>query len=778
MYAFLIFAFLIRVCVLADERLTVQRTGYGVNFDKVGHLLDAGGVAYYSHTWAIKIPRPVPPFGELLDCTGFDSTWLPICISTNDLVSTTNQGNYERVFRGNQLILNALDTVKKLENDPVCESSVVPSETATSNRRWKRELSEETKYTLENTLETVRSILPYQTEAQMVADFFDVPGPNALKQLKGNIKALGSLIDAEKDEVVRYSEHLTGVISTTNKRASAIEHEGTVLVKKLEAVNINMRAHHDQFADALDDITNQLQKINELVAMITMDLLPNLIDLKGVGEDLYDFARLWSQAVGHLASGYISETIVTVDMIQELLDYITETVLKTTKYSQFKIINTSPLFYYKLKRISYTRSDNHLFIVLDVPLYKIGGQIPLYRIDAFPVPVIAGLSTSSEDDLEDGYTHVLDLPGFLAVTEDTTFYLELEISTFLSCEEGSSSIKNCGLGLEALKSHAASITTCAYAIFTDNHDRVKQSCEIGYTKTIPLGSAVQLTSDNTFLIHGGEKKTNWVLSCPESAEAPTTLIPPCDMCRITIPCSCSLTAPDFFIPIRLTGCNKEFTAIPTTTKIYHRNMAMIQNVLNEDDLRGVRSFDSQVDALYPPLKVPKIEFYVHDDVPGYVEISDKYAADYNKAAQLSKENLDIFAAKVDEGLAEAKNFSDQIVDRTGDWGKAFTDLITGIFGGDVWVVASFIFGPAGLTFIAMLLNAILFVPELMTCMYERRQRAKEDSRKNEELAELLSTALQEDQNYCYTYSEPVDRVFVWSGSYWEVKKEEEKDTKC
>ncbi|KAJ8048092.1 hypothetical protein HOLleu_00265 [Holothuria leucospilota] len=178
---------------------------------------------------------------------------------------------------------------------------------------------------------------------------------------------------------------------------------------------------------------------------------------------------------------------------------------------------------------------------------------------------------------------------------------------------------------------------------------------------------------------------------------------------------------------------------------------MIETIFDEQDLAGLRSFDSQIQELYPPLEVPKIEFTVPNLVDNYIELSDTYAADFKKSSKLAQEKLQIFETKVDEGISRTRNFSDQIVDRSGDWKKAFQDLIGGIFGKDVWIVLTFICSPAGLTIVAFVLNATIFIPEFTVFFIEYREHRKHRNYEEETL-KLLKDSKQNNPSNSNNYS--------------------------
>lgn len=61
--------FLVIICNgLIDDRLTINRMGYGIMFDKIGELADSGGITYYTHTWSLIIPNHTIPSVDEIDC--------------------------------------------------------------------------------------------------------------------------------------------------------------------------------------------------------------------------------------------------------------------------------------------------------------------------------------------------------------------------------------------------------------------------------------------------------------------------------------------------------------------------------------------------------------------------------------------------------------------------------------------------------------------------------------------------------------------------------------
>ena len=114
------------------------------------------------------------------------------------------------------------------------------------------------------------------------------------------------------------------------------------------------------------------------------------------------------------------------------------------------------------------------------------------------------------------------------------------------------------------KSRGSDYRSCALAIFRGDSSAAAKTCTYSFTsrnqRLLIAGSAVQTTDegdeDTDFLIQWSSPTDRWHLSCPYSSgrDARHDKIVPCDMCHVRIPWGCSLSADDFFIPFRHTGC--------------------------------------------------------------------------------------------------------------------------------------------------------------------------------------------------------------------------------
>lgn len=113
-----------------------------------------------------------------------------------------------------------------------------------------------------------------------------------------------------------------------------------------------------------------------------------------------------------------------------------------------------------------------------------------------------------------------------------------------------------------------------------------------------------------------------------------------------------------------------------------------------------------------------------------------------KGAELIKKNLSIYAEKVDQGLTEARDFSDQVVDRDGSILKGLSGLIGDLFGGNILQIIALIFSPIFLSLLSIIISAYTFIP---TLMYDIREYKKDRKQaKNDKIMEKLQKELIND----------------------------------
>ena len=111
----------------------------------------------------------------------------------------------------------------------------------------------------------------------------------------------------------------------------------------------------------------------------------------------------------------------------------------------------------------------------------------------------------------------------------------------------------------------------------------------------------------------------------------------------------------------------------------------------------------------------------------YVEAADFYEASLLTNLKIAKANLPIYSNTVDASLERARNFSDQVIHRSGSITNAIGDVFDGLFGGSALRCVALLFSPMGLMLIAFILSAMQFIPHLTTWLFLKIVDIDDDS---------------------------------------------------
>ena len=751
-YLICIVSLLIAGCTANTYRRSVQSPGYGVNFDRVATIQDAGGSSVFTHTWAVAIPNIPPPQMEPLDCVTniTEPNTQILCRAANELITAANTEMYELVTMGRAHYtrslegipmtsieaLNAVEGVhgrgrKKRSVDASPDEELgIPDDFDVAEDYDDNEALPD--WLKENPMLRIEDNLPTHTIGQLWADVTDSPGPKTTKQLRDHLVSVGNEIYDGERELIHFEHHLSAITTGLNNRVTALEHEGDILIAKLEQTNNNMQLHHQEFQDHWADRIAVIEALDSFKTRVAAQLMPDIMYANSLARRIYTMYINWGDSINrNLQAGYIPAAIVTREMILETVTMIEQRVLTQPAYSNLQLAQKNPEFYYNIRDIGYARLENRVAITVDMPLIATGGELQAYRVSTNPVPVLAGTEVSPNDPSDPGYTIMKFLPDYFLISNDLEKYYEMSRSEYEACTGGVSDMKICGHGLIASKGKTVESMTCAYALFVDDHQGVERHCETRQTNQVPIRSALQLAGDFSFLMHGGEDKRDWLMSCPYSTSGGTTQhIKVCDMCRLVVPCDCSVSASHFFLPRRLSGCETTAPGVAPESKIlFHRNMATMTEILDTEDLNKIRSTEFQIDKLYPPIDAPVIEFTAPDDIPEFVAKSDQEEVDFRKLMKNAKAERAIYKDRFDEAWNKTVDFTGDSFGREGDILGAAEEFFKGILGSNLW---AFISGLGfGLIF--------AFIALLFACCTGTRYVIRNRDDPDDEQVELLQT---------------------------------------
>ena len=729
------------ICQAADYRLSVMKAGYGVNFDRVGHIVVDGTFLPYTHTWAIPWPKVQPLHLPLFECS-LAINWTKTCLAINRFIQETNNFAFETLDSIALSLENGKRIIPPTMNRSIFQRNVAHSPghispaSQTTFRRDRRAIpgkdfhNEMPEFMREQPSEDVSDYIPTYLVGRVWSDLTGAPGVTALKNLKNHLRTVGSLEYSNIQDIKKLDADVYSFGVTEQAKVDHLFSSMNVSNSKLDSTVQRIRYDKRLWGTREQALRQKINFLWYIDEEVMTKVLPNVCEMYAKLSQLRRYVKQWLRSVATLTRGYISPFMISQNDMQKVLRDIAQTMLKKPMYAHLKLPSLAVNYYYRLKNIAYTHLFNNdqqpdsgstLFITLTIPLLPLEGILPVYRINVFAVPTTAGLSQSTRGDKRPGYTELSNMPDLIAISENQETYLEMSTSLFHSCR-GSSDIKICEGGMPALRKRRARRTSCAFALYLENWDDVEQECDIRYSdidEYKPYGSAMQSTADGTFLVHASQREKKgdkWRLSCPTSARKYNPLVDVCNMCRITIPCECSLSGADFLLAQRYTGCSlKDEDEEKHVTYMHHVNTPMVKSLYPESQEANYASFMAFNKRLTPPFILPTITFKKADDFYPTMEAMKKFGADLNQTLERERRNRKSYNSEVTASLAVARDFSDVVVNRAGSVQKALGDVLSVFFGGGVAGAMSLIFTPI---FIAL----IAFVISILDCISQRRNR--------------------------------------------------------
>ncbi len=718
--------FIVTAPATVDYRRTVIKPGFGVNFDRVGHIITTGGMTQFLKTWVIKIPTFTYEAMPMFDCANA-TNWASRCTSINKLIQKYNSIVYEQVSMAKKMVMSA--------------NSLIPANDTRDEARSKRDTSiDMPKWLKPDPLEAVMDNLPTHWTGQIWADLLHKPGPRAKRRLREHLRHVSRAMYWNKRGIQQLNDDISAFSVLEFNQTKLLEKGMEGINDRLNQVITNMQQTYAKFRLIDEHLLARIQFGVELNTKLFGDVMTTVCEYLQHGMGIYQSALRWREGIQSVVKGFLSPDLVTVTDIAEIIDHVQTHVLSKPRYSDLSLMDASPMFYYQMRDLTYMRDDQAIYISMSIPLYRTAGLLPVYRVDVYDVPIASGTIQpqpnihKANDPSEESYTRIHNLPDFLAISEDHQAYVEMHKTLFHTCR-GKSTVYVCGPGMSALKK--PSVKSCAFAVFTEDKAAALKACDVRFEtgdKWRPYGSAIQIAADHTFLMHKSNRdgpRDTWHLQCPESPSQPQTTLTPCNMCRLKIPCSCTVTARDFFLPRRYTGCaGWDETGSTEVTYAYHLNTFAVSTLYPTSSEARVNSYEAKLNAKWPPLKYPNITFFHEDKWNQYVELSEKYRANYTALIETRNKDKVVYIDKVDAELARTRNFSDQVAYRESSLLRGVKDVIIGVFGDNVFNVIAFVFGPMGIACLSFLLSLADFIRNVVgtvQCLCRQMKAAQQYS---------------------------------------------------
>lgn len=201
---------------------------------------------------------------------------------------------------------------------------------------------------------------------------------------------------------------------------------------------------------------------------------------------------------------------------------------------------------------------------------------------------------------------------------------------------------------------------------------------------------------------------------------------------------CSLTGKDFFLPARNDGCLRATDAGSPrpVTYLYHKNTELIRTLFPESEEAALSSFATTQELAHPPFVVPRLT--ATSDLAFNVSMAklNKFEVALPRVLDRFAKNLPFYNRREEALLNRTRDYSDQVIDKSGDVIGALGSLLS-FLGDDVSRFLAIVFSTLGMAVIGTTLTLLATVPTI--CRHHRR--ARRDNKRLEKLPSPASKAL-------------------------------------
>ena len=310
-----------------------------------------------------------------------------------------------------------------------------------------------------------------------------------------------------------------------------------------------------------------------------------------VNQRIAALTMLQAQAIEYLQDanllviGKISNRMLPIDRLEEIYNIIQAQLTK--ERSSFFITDPNPINFYNSPNFLFYTATENMYLYLRIPLSSYQATFEVYKIMTIPLPLHSNQSTAM-------YT-TYKLPTYLALTTNKNYYIELSHDIYETCI--GLPIKHCASNLPITPSSRPS---CALAIFNDDMDTVKNICDSTLTIDATISQQIIHIQDDTYFVTGPRDISSWVVTCDDQHHP---LMTPCTLCIITLPCKCSLTTSQFFLPKTAYTCDRNNDKVGSLIQQYHMNFNFLSSwYYNASTLQSLtaHSFVNQTPSIQLP----------------------------------------------------------------------------------------------------------------------------------------------------------------------------------
>jgi len=275
-----------------------------------------------------------------------------------------------------------------------------------------------------------------------------------------------------------------------------------------------------------------------------------------------------------------------------------------------------------MRNFRFGRHDNHLLILLRVPITLFAYQFQIFKVTSFPVYVTGQVSDT---------TSAQNVPTYFAINRQHAQYFTLDDDDVDTTDPRLLRMVNKQIAMRDLETGAS----CISALFSNDIDQIHQLCAFTLDKQ-PLNPATLLLRNGDILTTNLSRLS---LQCNETRRP----LPDCVQLVRTLPCHCSLMLTtrnssrfQTFWPPRVSHCPH---SVNVTNVKHVVNLATLQFFFSKDSLGDLKG-----DTYLPqplPVALPNFRHYQHK-FRDFLSVDRKNSHDLRKFADRMKNKALIY----------------------------------------------------------------------------------------------------------------------------------------
>ena len=342
------------------------------------------------------------------------------------------------------------------------------------------------------------------------------------------------------------SDHVTSLVRINNDRISNLANMVKNQQATLDRIYNAFQAQRMRNAEESDLTIKALQ--------LTIESVKHLSDVNTL-----------IVSIGSLINGKLPPKIVKQISLQNELNRLTYYL--NDNHPHLQIVHKNLFYYYNSAKITTTRKNESVIIILHVPLTSIPEPLMLFEI--IPIPLeIPGDTTFSQTD---------SLPHAIAYNPNSDYYVTFEttiqipVSDYLDVKTTPAQL------------HPRSIPSCILALLDGKTHDINKLCKYHVTDGNVKPQIIRLSPKQVFLSNIPE-----ILLACDSGYSTTNQLITINHTQVVyeIGCQCSLTANDLYLPAVADLCLNEND---TVTELHPLNLRILQEYFSQTELFGLEA---------------------------------------------------------------------------------------------------------------------------------------------------------------------------------------------